>query len=260
MKIQEFCDMKKFEGIMSNWAKATGLATVAVGTDGKYISTCYNFTDFCIKLTRGCSEGRKRCEHCDATGKGVYECHAGLIDFGIPIMLNDWTVLGNIIGGQVLPEQPNENKFRETAKELGINPDQYIRALNKVTVKTSEEIESAANLLGDVINMFVQSSYIEYMNSNIIHELESGISKIVNDVTNVTSETKNLKSFASKQKILALNASIEAARAGEHGKGFEVVAKEVQKLADNMRETSENIDKYTDELIAITSKLANASK
>lgn len=260
MKIQEFCDMKKFEGIMSNWAKATGLATVAVGTDGKYISTCYNFTDFCIKLTRGCAEGRKRCEHCDAIGKGVYECHAGLIDFGIPIMLNDGIVLGNIIGGQVLPEQPDENKFRETAEELGINPDQYIRALNKVTVKTREEIESAANLLGDVVNMFVQSSYIEYINSNIIRELESGISKIVNDVANVTSETKNLKSFASKQKILALNASIEAARAGEHGKGFEVVAKEVQKLADNMRETSEHIDKYTDELITITSKLANASK
>lgn len=94
-----------------------------------------------------------------------------------------------------LPEQPDENKFRETAQELGINPDQYIRALNKVTVKTREEIESAANLLGDVINMFVQSSYIEYMNSNIIRELESGISKIVNDVANVTSETKNLKSL-----------------------------------------------------------------
>ena len=110
-------------------------------------------------------------------------------------MLNDGIVLGNIIGGQVLPEQPDENKFRETAEELGINPDQYIRALNKVAVKTREEIESAANLLGDVINTFVQSSYIEYMNSNIIRELESGISKIVNDVANVTSETKNLKSL-----------------------------------------------------------------
>lgn len=53
MKIQEFCNMKKFEGIMSNQAKTTGLATVAVGADGKYISACYNFTDFCIKLTRG---------------------------------------------------------------------------------------------------------------------------------------------------------------------------------------------------------------
>lgn len=38
MRIQDFCDMKKFEEIMSNWAKSTGLATVAVGDDGKYIS------------------------------------------------------------------------------------------------------------------------------------------------------------------------------------------------------------------------------
>lgn len=52
MRIQDFCDMKKFEEIMSNWAKSTGLATVAVGDDGKYISECYNFTDFCIKLMK----------------------------------------------------------------------------------------------------------------------------------------------------------------------------------------------------------------
>ena len=31
MKIQDFCDMEKFESIMDNWAKSTGLATVAVG-------------------------------------------------------------------------------------------------------------------------------------------------------------------------------------------------------------------------------------
>ena len=42
MRIQDFCDMVKFEEIMSNWAKSTGLATVAVGADGKYIRECYN--------------------------------------------------------------------------------------------------------------------------------------------------------------------------------------------------------------------------
>lgn len=31
MKIQDFCDMDKFEQIMKNWASSTGLATVAVG-------------------------------------------------------------------------------------------------------------------------------------------------------------------------------------------------------------------------------------
>jgi len=66
MKIQDFADMEKFESIMSDWAVATGLATVAVGADGKYISECYNFTDFCIKLTRGSKEGCRRCEKCDA--------------------------------------------------------------------------------------------------------------------------------------------------------------------------------------------------
>ena len=40
IRIEDFCDMKKFEEIMSNWAKSTGLATVAVGDDGKYISEC----------------------------------------------------------------------------------------------------------------------------------------------------------------------------------------------------------------------------
>ena len=80
MRIQDFCDMVKFEEIMSNWAKSTGLATVAVGADGKYISECYNFTEFCIDLTRGSTEGRKRCEQCDRDGNGVYPCHAGLVD------------------------------------------------------------------------------------------------------------------------------------------------------------------------------------
>ena len=50
MKIQDFCDMDKFEQIMKNWASSTGLATVAVGADGKYISDCYNFTEFCCEF------------------------------------------------------------------------------------------------------------------------------------------------------------------------------------------------------------------
>lgn len=93
---------------------------MAVGADGKYISTCYNFTDFCIKLTRGCPEGKKRCEHCDATGNGVYECHAGLIDFGIPIMLNDGTVLGNIIGGQVYQSSQMRISFVRLHRNLAL--------------------------------------------------------------------------------------------------------------------------------------------
>lgn len=243
MRIQDFCDMVKFEEIMSNWAKSTGLATVAVGADGKYISECYNFTEFCINLTRGSAEGRKRCEQCDRDGKGVYPCHAGLIDFGIPITLDDGTVLGSIIGGQVLPENPNEEKFKATARELGINEDKYINALKKVNVRTKEEIDASANLLGDVINMFVRASYTAHQNSTILNELTTGISAAASQLATANDKVKLIDGFSKRQNILALNASIEAARAGDAGKGFAVVAEEVQKLAKGMGEASSAITK-----------------
>lgn len=255
LKIQDFCDMTKFESIMDNWAKSTGLATVAVGAEGEYISECYNFTEFCIDLTRGSAEGKRRCEKCDKEGKGVYACHAGLVDFAIPITLNDGTVLGSVIGGQVLPENPNVDAFRRTARELGINEDTYIEALHKVSVKTREEIDASACLLGDVINMFVRSSYAEKENTVIVDRLMTGIKQADEQIGIANDITKKIAGFGQRQKILALNASIEAARAGEAGRGFAVVASEVSKLANDMAEASAGISVELGKLTETISKL-----
>ena len=230
MDIKQFTDMKKFEDIMANWAAATGLATVAVGADGKYISQCYNFTDFCIKLTRGSSVGCARCEKCDREGQGVYHCHAGLIDFGIPLEIEGEKV-GSVIGGQVLPAEPDEEKFRQVAREIGVNENQYIEALRKVNVRTEKAIHASANLLGEVLNNFINAEYAK-MKNRVIHE----------KLTKGVDETHDLVELQNKQRILALNASIEAARAGSAGDGFAVVAKEVGKLSGRSSVVNKEIE------------------
>lgn len=256
MEIREFADMDKFEDIMNNWAKATGLATVAVGTDGKYISGCYNFTDFCIKLTRGSKEGCRRCEKCDREGKGVYHCHAGLIDFGIDLVVEGQKV-GSVIGGQVLPEHPDEEKFRKVARELGINEDKYIEALKKVNVRTEEAINASAMLLGQVLNDFINAEYSRKINGSIIGSLTDGVNEANHLVEEIKKKTGELRSIQSKQKILALNASIEAARAGELGAGFSVVATEVGKLSEKSSSVNKDIEDIVTKILGVVSSMRN---
>lgn len=250
MEIRDFTDMQKFESIMANWATATGLATVAVGMDGKYISQCYNFTDFCIKLTRGSSEGCARCEKCDREGHGVYHCHAGLIDFGIPLEV-DGQKVGSVIGGQVLPEQPDEEKFRRVAREIGVDEDAYIDALHKVNVRTEDAIKASAGLLGEVLNNFINAEYAKKRNSVIIDKLSNGVVQTNDLVEKITAKTAELKALQNKQKILALNASIEAARAGEKGAGFAVVAKEVGKLSEQSTVVNREIEEIVTNISAV---------
>ena len=247
MNIRDFVDLKQFEEILNAWSKATGMATIALDDKGEYISGEIGFTDFCMKYTRGSEEGAKRCLKCDQEGRDVYFCHAGLMDFSKDIVV-DGIYFGKIIGGQILPQEPDEEKFRQTARELGIDEDKYIKALKKVNVKTKEQIDASANLLGDVINMFVRASYANWKNENLVGELKGGIAKAAEQIEEATDKTKEIDGYSKRQQILALNASIEAARAGDQGKGFAVVATEVQKLARDMATSSADIKKLLGEL------------
>ena len=257
LKIQEFADMEQFEQIMSNWAKATGLATVAVGSDGEYISECYNFTEFCIDLTRGSEEGCRRCVKCDQEGHGIYNCHAGLIDFGIDLEIEGEKV-GAVIGGQVLPDHPDEEKFRRVAREIGVDEDKYIKALNKVNVRSEEAIHASANLLGQVLNNFINAEYERKHNSKLVEVLEDGVEETNSLVEEIINSTKELNAIQHKQTILSLNANIEAARAGDFGKGFSVVAEEVGKLSKNSSVVNERIETVVQRIAKVVSTMRKA--
>lgn len=256
MELKEFMDVSKLQKIQDDFSNATGLAAIAVGMDGQYLTEGSNFTDFCMKYTRGSQEGKRRCVKCDNECTGTYFCHAGLMDFSVDILVNGEQV-GAIIGGQVLPGPPDEDKFRQTAQELGINPDEYINALRKVPVSTESKIRASANLLGIIVNQLVNLEYFKYSNADRLSGVQKGVEESNELIQTINDNTSHLKAIAKKQNILSLNASIEAARSGEAGAGFAVVAKNMQELSSQSAVIYTDIEKSVAEITERISSLVS---
>lgn len=230
MDIRKMVDLKEFQRIQDLFSDATGLAAIAVDDKGEYISRGSNFTDFCMKYTRGTTEGMARCGECDREGKGTYFCHAGLMDFAADIVVEGEKV-GAVIGGQVLPVKPDYEKFRAIARELGVNEDEYLKALDKVPIRSEKMIRSSAELFSTVMNQWVNLMYYQKKNDTKMQVFNEESGKVQDAVRNIKMKAKNLEQTATMEKMLSLNASIEAGRAGKAGVGFSVVAEEIGRMA-----------------------------
>lgn len=254
LNIKDFVDLKTFQEIQDSFSNATGLAAIAVGADGKYITSPSNFTDFCMKYTRGCPEGERRCVKCDTECSGTYYCHAGLMDFSVDLKIGDEKV-GAIIGGQVLPCEPDEEKFRAIARELGINEDAYIDALRKVPVRSEKAIHAAANLFGSIMNMLVNFKYLQTTNSGQIEAFSKELSGITANIDAAKGLMSDLHNTATMEHILSINANIEAAKAGKAGVGFAVVAREIGELSKQSGSVYDEIERLVDEIQVSVDKI-----
>ncbi|EOD00685.1 methyl-accepting chemotaxis protein [Caldisalinibacter kiritimatiensis] len=130
------------------------------------------------------------------------------------------------------------------------------------TLNVSKEIDKSAVETADVVNKGLEvanqlsdknkSVNEEYSNvQNIITQLRqktASIENIIEVITNITEETN----------LLALNAAIESARVGELGRGFAVVANEIKNLADQTKESANNISDIIKELIDESDKSVQA--
>ena len=85
--------------------------------------------------------------------------------------------------------------------------------------------------------------------SNSVHEVQKQTNLTNESVQAIRAATDLISGIANQTNLLSLNASIEAARAGEMGRGFAVVAEEIRGLADQAKESTNQIRGIVETLI-----------
>ncbi|MEA5419383.1 methyl-accepting chemotaxis protein [Spirulina sp. CCNP1310] len=130
------------------------------------------------------------------------------------------------------------NETTTTMDELGASSQQSAHQAEQATL-TAQDVrqladqgnQSAAQTLREMQALREQVGAIAIQISKLNDKANQigSISQLVSDIANQTN-------------LLALNAAVEAVRAGEQGKGFNVVATEIRKLADQSKQSASQIN------------------
>ncbi|MGE5703985.1 MAG: methyl-accepting chemotaxis protein [Clostridia bacterium] len=141
-----------------------------------------------------------------------------------------------------------------------IEGDESVGAMTVVYPVTQEE-EMREMSLGLSSSMTQILGATDHMNE-VMKQL-AATSLVMKDFTeravSETHKTKEIIDFinrmAGQTKILGLNANIEAARAGEAGRGFSIVAKEIQSMADHSSKSANQISQILGNIEQLTANL-----
>ena len=187
-RLHEFLDVKRLQTLQDNFSKSMTIALVVVDENGAPVTRPSGFSDFCARSRLDPT----RAHHCHASDNAggrlamharkpiVYRCYCGLVEFAVPIMINDH-YLGAFISGQIRVEKEVEQRipFIIDKKEYGEIDTQLVNLTQDIRYMPYERFESTASTLLHVSSYLVEQAHA----NNIQRELRKKDRELNNALT-----------------------------------------------------------------------------
>jgi len=149
-----------------------------------------------------------------------------------------------------------------SSEEMSATATEIERAVGSIALKAQQGALSAGEIRRRASEL-KQNSVASQTSAQIIYQnTQDKMIKAIEEskaVDRISVLSDAILQITSQTNLLALNAAIEAARAGEAGRGFAVVADEIRKLAENSKNTVEEIQEITKIVVSSVGNLSESA-
>lgn len=201
----------------------------------------------------------------------------GTLDSSLYKMVDNLKNLTQKIQNQIHILSSSSEEIMSSISELTTNTSETAAAVSETTATveelrqtgqlSSEKAKDVQNNAEEAVEILDESE--KSLNSTIddMHEIDDRMVLISDSIIKLSEHSQAIRKIidtvnelAEQSNLLAVNAAIEAAKAGEQGKGFNVVALEVRRLAEQSKHATIQIKSILNDIQNATNSAVLASE
>ena len=162
--LKQLFEVGDFQKLQDKVAFATNIAMITVDFTGRPVSKHSSCNEFC-KRVRSDKKLSEYCQKCDSRGgleaarisqPYIYICHMGLVDFAIPVVLND-TYVGAVMAGQIRIKGQTDGLERVTNIQNEHKIEGALKSLYQALPSMSlDRIKSLSDMIFYLYNYFIK--------------------------------------------------------------------------------------------------------